>query len=164
MRTAEVVEYNGAAIGQKWMIVVRDPAFEDRSCRYMRNNGTIWGWMDDTGCLDSGGEYFNSKVEAEVVVRKYMGCTACQEIHLSAAVSGTGKSIYSLDAEYYRDKFLALVKWMEAREAFYNVEACDALDRGFNAVGKQNLASLNATKSARMWIRNHVLMPEKGSE
>ena len=65
------------------------------------------------------------------------------------------------DEEYYRQKFLALAEWLKAREEFYNKEACTAFDIGYTDTGRRNLAALNASKCARMWIRNHVLLPEK---
>lgn len=72
--------------------------------------------------------------------------------------------VVELNNDYYRNKFLSLIEWLKHREEFYDLIAYDALDKGFNDVGKQNLSSLKATHSARMWIRNHVLLPEKESE
>jgi hypothetical protein len=65
------------------------------------------------------------------------------------------------DEEYYRQKFLALAEWLKAREEFYDKQALDSLDMMQQEAARRFLASGNATKCARMWIRNHVLLPEK---
>lgn len=58
--------------------------------------------------------------------------------------------------DYYKEKFLALAEWLKAREEFYNKQACTSLDTSDMHMANKYLASLNATKCARMWIRNHV--------
>jgi hypothetical protein len=82
------------------------------------------------------------------------------QVDLVGCASGVGHSSYNLDAKYYKQKFIDMVNWLQAREDFYDKEACAELDRMRTPAAKMHISSGNATKCARMWIRNHVLLPE----
>ncbi len=61
--------------------------------------------------------------------------------------------------DYYKQKFLDLAEWLKAREDLHDKKACAHLD-SCDANATKDLAALQAIKCARMWIRNHVLLPE----
>lgn len=66
--------------------------------------------------------------------------------------------------DYYRQKFLELVDWLNSREQYHERIAQEALDHNKTSEAAKSLYAGNTAKCARMWIRNHVLLSEKESK
>ncbi len=63
------------------------------------------------------------------------------------------------DPAYYHEKIADLVQWLRGEEACWDNIAEQALDAGERHEAAKAMATSNAAKRARMWIRNHVLLP-----